>query len=59
MGVAEPMYQLRYRDELVLPSALDRISRELLIRAQTAIDSALDSVADNAIAGDTWSPLTS
>jgi hypothetical protein len=47
VGVTEPVYQLRYRDELVLPSALDRMSRELLIRAQTAIDSALDSVADD------------
>jgi hypothetical protein len=31
------------------PSALDRESRELLIRAQTAISSALDSVADDAV----------
>jgi hypothetical protein len=47
VGVAQPLYQLRYRNELVLPSALDRTSRELLIRAQIAIDSALDSVADD------------
>lgn len=49
VGVAQPEYQLRHRDELVLPSALDRMSRELLIRAQTAIDSAIDSVADDAV----------
>jgi hypothetical protein len=49
IGVAQPRCQLRHRDELVLPSALDRMSRELLIRAQTAIDSAIDSVADDAV----------
>jgi hypothetical protein len=49
VGVAQPVYQLNHRDELVLPSALDRASRELLIRAQTAIDSALDSAADGAV----------
>ena len=49
VGVTGPVYQLRHRDELVLPSALDRIGRELLIRAQTAIDSALDSGADDTV----------
>ncbi len=32
-----------------MPSALDRVSRELLIRAQAAISSALDSVTDDAL----------
>jgi hypothetical protein len=49
VGVAQPVYQLRHLDELVLPSALDRMSRELLIRAQIAIDSALDSVAEDTV----------
>jgi hypothetical protein len=44
VGLAEPLYQLRHRDQVVLPSALDRVSRELLIRAQIAISSALDPV---------------
>ena len=48
VGLAEPLYQLRHRDQVVVPSALDRVSRELLIRAQTAISSALDSVIDHA-----------
>ncbi|HEX4087622.1 MAG TPA: hypothetical protein VHZ33_02835 [Trebonia sp.] len=47
--MAHPLYQLRHRDQLVLPSALDRVSRELLIRAQIAIDSAINSVADDAV----------
>jgi hypothetical protein len=47
-GLAEPLYQLRHRDQVVMPSALDRVSRELLIRAQAAISSALDSVIDDA-----------
>jgi hypothetical protein len=49
VGLAEPLYQLRHRDQVVVPSALDRVSRELLIRAQTAISSALDSVTDEAV----------
>jgi hypothetical protein len=49
VGLAEPLYQLRHRDQVVMPSALDRVSRELLIRAQTAISSALDSVTDGAL----------
>jgi hypothetical protein len=48
-GLAEPLYQLRHRDQVVLASALDRVSRELLIRAQTAISSALDSLTDDAL----------
>ena len=49
VGLAEPLYQLRHRDQVVVPSALDRVSRELLIRAQAAISSALDSVIDDAV----------
>ena len=49
VGLAEPLYQLRHRDQVVAPSALDRVSRELLIRGQTAIGSALDSVTDGAV----------
>ena len=48
VGLAEPLYQLHHRDQVVRPSALDRISRELLIRAQVAISSALDPVIDDA-----------
>lgn len=48
-GLAEPLYQLRHRDQVVVPSSLDRGSRELLIRAQAAIGSALDSVTDDAV----------
>ena len=49
VGLAEPLYQLRHRDQVVVPSALDRVSRELLVRAQTAISSALDLVFDDAV----------
>jgi hypothetical protein len=49
VDLAEPLYQLRHRDQVVLPSALDRVSRELLIRAQIAISSALDPVTDDAV----------
>ena len=49
VGLAEPLYQLRHRDEIVAPSALDRVSRELVIRAQTAIASTLDSVLDSVL----------
>jgi hypothetical protein len=49
VGVAEPLYQLRHRDQVVRPSTLDRMSRGLLIRAQIAISSALDSVTDDAV----------
>lgn len=48
VGLAEPLYQLRHRDQIVLPSALDRMSRELLIRAQIAVSSALGSVIEEA-----------
>jgi hypothetical protein len=49
VGLAEPLYQLHRRDQVVLPSALDRVSRELLIRAQIAISSARDPVTDDAV----------
>jgi hypothetical protein len=49
VGLAEPRYQLRRRDQVVVPSALDRVSRELLIRAQIAISSALDPVTGGAL----------
>jgi hypothetical protein len=37
MDLAEPAYQLRDRERIVMPSTLDRMSRELLLRAQRAI----------------------
>jgi hypothetical protein len=46
VGLAEPEYQVRDRDQIVLPSALDRACRELLLLAQTAISLALDSDTD-------------
>jgi hypothetical protein len=49
VDLAEPLCQLRHRDQVVVPSALDRVSRELLIRAQAAISSALDPVTDGAL----------
>ncbi len=49
VGLAKPLYQLRQRDQVVMPSSLDRVSRELLIRAQDAITSALDSVTDETL----------
>ena len=48
VGVPEPLYQLRHRDQVVAPSSLDRACRQLLLRAQAAIDSVLDSGADEA-----------
>jgi hypothetical protein len=41
VGLAEPLYQLRRRDQVVAPSSLDGTCRQLLYRAQTAIDSAV------------------
>jgi hypothetical protein len=43
VGLTEPVYQLRDRQEIVVPSALDRKSRELLLRAQRAIAAAIDA----------------
>ena len=45
IGLAEPAYQLRDRELIVVPSTLDRLSRELLLRVQKAIIAALDSEA--------------
>lgn len=49
IGLAEPLYQLWHRDQVVLPSALDQASRELLTRAQAAVDSALSSVTGEVV----------
>lgn len=48
VGPAKPTYQVRHRDQIVPPSSLDRACRQLLLRAQLAIDSVLDSGADRA-----------
>lgn len=50
VGLAEPVYQYRDREQLVVPSSLDQLSRELLLRAQKAIAAAIDGEA--AIAAD-------
>ena len=51
IGLAEPAYQLQDRELIVVPSTLDQLSRELLLRAQQAIAVALDAEA-GAIAPD-------
>jgi hypothetical protein len=51
IGLAEPAYQLQDRDLIVVPSTLDQLSRELLLRVQQAIAVALDTEA-GAIAPD-------
>jgi hypothetical protein len=43
IGLAEPAYQLQDRELIVVPSTLDQLSRELLLRAQQAIGVALDA----------------
>jgi hypothetical protein len=43
VGIAEPLYQVRQREQIVVPFSLDRTCRRLLLRAQVAIDSVLDS----------------
>ncbi len=45
MELAEPAYQLQDREKIVVPSTLDRLSRELLLRAQRAIVVALNAGA--------------
>jgi len=45
VGVAEPVYQYRDRENVVVPSCLDQLSRELLLRAQKAITAAIDGEA--------------
>jgi len=45
IGLAEPEYQYRDREQVVVPSCLDQPSRELLLRAQKAIGVAVDEEA--------------
>ena len=45
VGVAEPVYQYQDREQVVVPSSLDQPSRELLLRAQRAIATAVDAEA--------------
>ena len=52
VGVAEPLYQYRDREHDVVPSCLDQLSRELLLRAQKAIAAAIDAEAAMAADGD-------
>jgi hypothetical protein len=46
VGVAEPTRQVRHRDQIVAPFSLDRACRQLLLRAQVAIDSVPDPGAE-------------
>jgi hypothetical protein len=48
VGAAEPGHQVRHRDQIVAPFALDRACRQLLLRAQVAIDSVSGSGAEAA-----------
>lgn len=48
VGAAEPGHQVRHRDQIVAPFALDRASRQLLLRVQVAIDSVSGSGAEAA-----------
>lgn len=52
VGVAEPAYQYQEREQVVVPSSLDQLSRELLLRAQKAIAVAIDGEAAIAADGD-------
>jgi hypothetical protein len=45
VGVADPTRQVRHRDQIVAPFSLDRACRQLLLRAQVAIDSVPDPSA--------------
>jgi hypothetical protein len=45
LGLAEPLYQLQDREQVVLPSCLDQLSRELMQRAQKAITVAVEGDA--------------
>jgi hypothetical protein len=47
-GLEEPLRQLRDCDQVVVPSSLDAVCRLLLLRAQDAIRSALESGPDEA-----------
>ncbi len=51
IGLQEPAYQLKDRELLVVPSTLDQLSREILLRAQSAIATVLDD-EDGAMATD-------
>lgn len=48
VGAAEPGHQVRHRDQIVAPFALDRACRQLLLRTQVAIDSVSGSGAEAA-----------
>jgi hypothetical protein len=52
VGVAEPMRQVRHRDQIVAPYSLDRACRQLLLRAQVAIDSVPDLRAEQGVLPD-------
>ena len=43
IGIEEPAFQLEHRQLIVVPSTLDQLSRALLLRAQQAIATALDT----------------
>jgi hypothetical protein len=58
IGLTEPLYQLRHREQVVVPSSLDRPCRELLRRAQAAIDAALQPGAGEAGLPDTVTDAT-
>jgi hypothetical protein len=45
IGLEEPAYQLQERELIVVPSTLDQLSRELLLRVQQAVGTALDTEA--------------
>jgi hypothetical protein len=48
VGAAKPAYQVRHRHQIVAPFSLDRACRQLLLRAQVAIDSVLGSALQQA-----------
>jgi hypothetical protein len=58
VGPAEPTYQVRHRDQIVQLDSLDRSCRRLLLRAQVAIDSVVDSGLDEAGLPDTVAERT-
>jgi hypothetical protein len=48
VGLEEPLRQFHHRDQVVAPSSLDAACRQLVLRAQEAIRSALESGPDEA-----------
>jgi hypothetical protein len=58
VGVTEPVYQYQDREQVVVPSSLDQLSRELLLRAQKAIAVAVDGEAAIAADGDRIVPAS-